>query len=57
MKCKACRTCCVAISVSSPIPGMPHGKSAGVRCIHLTIEGLCGLFGKPERPKIFIKKI
>jgi hypothetical protein len=31
---------------------MPAGKPAGVRCIHLTGDNLCALFGKPERPKI-----
>jgi hypothetical protein len=29
---------------------MPDGKPAGVRCIHLTAEYRCALFGKPERP-------
>jgi hypothetical protein len=28
-----CAACCIAPSISSPIPGMPHGKPAGVRCI------------------------
>ena len=53
MKCRpGCGACCIAISISSPIPGMPNGKPAGILCIHLTEEGLCALFGKPERPKI-----
>ena len=52
MECrKGCGACCIHISISSPIPGMPAGKPAGARCIHLT-QGLCGLFGKPERPDI-----
>lgn len=51
--CRAgCGACCLVISISSPIPGMPEGKPAGVRCIHLSDQGLCGLFGKPERPDI-----
>lgn len=29
---------------------MEGGKPAGVPCVHLTEEFLCGLFGKPERP-------
>jgi Fe-S-cluster containining protein len=47
-----CGACCVMISISSPLPGMPHGKPAGVRCIHLSEAGLCSLFNKPERPLI-----
>ena len=34
-----CGACCTAPSISSPIPGMPHGKPAGVRCIQLGLEG------------------
>ncbi|MBI5153012.1 MAG: YkgJ family cysteine cluster protein [Parcubacteria group bacterium] len=53
MQCRmSCGACCIAISISSPIPGMPSGKPAGVRCPHLTKENLCALFGKPERPEI-----
>ena len=51
--CRAgCGACCVAISISTPIPGMPDGKPAGTRCIHLTSDGLCAIFGSPERPKV-----
>ena len=36
MDCRpGCAACCIAPSISSPIPGMPHGKPAGVRCIQL----------------------
>lgn len=42
--------CCIAPSINSPIPGMPHGKPAGVRCIQLDAENKCMIFGKPERP-------
>jgi len=53
IECRAgCGACCIVISISSPIPGMPNGKPAGVRCIQLSAEGLCLLFNKPERPKI-----
>lgn len=53
MECRiGCAACCIVISISSPIPGMPEGKPAGVPCIHLTPERHCGLFGKPERPKV-----
>jgi hypothetical protein len=31
---------------------MPQGKPAGVRCVQLTEEGRCALFGRPERPAI-----
>ncbi|MBK9141202.1 MAG: YkgJ family cysteine cluster protein [Candidatus Melainabacteria bacterium] len=47
-----CGACCTAISISSPIPGLPQGKPAGVTCPHLTRNNLCALFGKPERPEI-----
>ena len=40
----ACRTgcgaCCIAPSISSPIPGMPDGKPAGVPCVQLWLEDL-----------------
>ncbi|MDF9619422.1 YkgJ family cysteine cluster protein [Pseudomonas entomophila] len=53
MKCReGCGACCIAPSISSPIPGMPEGKPAGERCLHLNIENLCELFGRPERPKV-----
>jgi hypothetical protein len=29
---------------------MPAGKPAGVRCVQLTAEDRCALFGRPERP-------
>ncbi|MFD2177266.1 YkgJ family cysteine cluster protein [Veronia pacifica] len=47
-----CGACCIAPSISSPIPGMPSGKPAGVRCVQLNEKNLCRLFGKPERPKV-----
>lgn len=31
---------------------MPAGKPAGVRCVQLTDDGRCLLFGKPERPSV-----
>ena len=53
MICRAgCAACCITISISSAIPGMPEGKSAGIRCIQLTDDGLCRLFGQPTRPDI-----
>ncbi len=51
MLCRAgCGACCIAISISSPIPGMPGGKLASVRCIQLSDDNRCRLFGLPERP-------
>lgn len=47
-----CGACCIAPSIASPIPGMPEGKPAGVRCIHLDRDNHCMLFGKPERPLV-----
>ena len=47
-----CGACCIAPSISSPIPGMPDGKPAGVRCIQLTDDNRCAIFGRPERPKV-----
>ncbi|HCP55606.1 MULTISPECIES: YkgJ family cysteine cluster protein [Pseudomonas] len=53
MDCRAgCGACCIAPSISSPIPGMPQGKPAGVRCVQLSPDNLCSIFGKPERPKV-----
>ena len=53
MNCRAgCGACCIAPSISSPIPGMPAGKAAGQRCIHLTLDHLCAIFGQPERPAV-----
>jgi hypothetical protein len=53
MECRAgCGACCIAPSISSPIPGMPHGKPAGVRCVQLTEDYRCAIFGKPERPDV-----
>ncbi len=47
-----CAACCIAPSISSPIPEMPNGKAAGVRCVQLDTEGLCKVFGQPERPAV-----
>lgn len=51
MECRAaCGACCIAPSITSPIPGMPHGKPAGVPCVQLLPDLRCALFGRPERP-------
>jgi len=31
---------------------MPEGKPAGVRCVQLTSDLKCALFGRPERPAV-----
>lgn len=51
MQCRPqCGACCTAPSISSPIPGMPHGKPAGIPCIQLDDQLRCKIFGQPERP-------
>ncbi|MGH9456315.1 MAG: YkgJ family cysteine cluster protein [Thermoanaerobaculia bacterium] len=53
MDCRiGCGACCIALSISSPIPGMPGGKPAGVRCAQLTDDNRCRLWGSPDRPEI-----
>lgn len=51
MNCRPdCGACCIAPSITSPIPGMPQGKPAGVRCVQLLPDNRCAIFGQPERP-------
>ncbi|WP_227368197.1 YkgJ family cysteine cluster protein [Halomonas sp. M20] len=50
-----CGACCIAPSISSPIPGMPEGKPAGVRCQQLDGRNLCRLFGDPRRPLVCLR--
>ena len=51
MNCRSeCGACCIAPSITSPLPGMPHGKPAGVPCVQLLSDMRCAVFGKPERP-------
>ncbi|MEN3113290.1 YkgJ family cysteine cluster protein [Uliginosibacterium paludis] len=53
MNCRpACAACCIAPSISSPIPGMPGGKPAGVACVQLDEALGCRIFGRPERPAV-----
>jgi uncharacterized protein len=47
-----CAACCIAPSISSQIPGLPQGKPAGSRCIQLTDDNRCRLFGRKERPTV-----
>jgi len=48
----ACAACCIAPSISSPIPGHPGGKPAGVRCAQLDESLRCQLFGSAARPAV-----
>ena len=55
MDCRpGCGACCIAPSISSPIPGMPFGKPAGMPCVQLDENYLCRLFGKPDRPAVCV---
>ncbi|MDG2523830.1 YkgJ family cysteine cluster protein [Stenotrophomonas sp. HITSZ_GD] len=45
-----CGACCIAPSITSALPGMPHGKPAGVPCAQLDADMRCRVFGRPERP-------
>ena len=56
MECRVgCAACCIALSISSPIPGMPHGKPSGVRCVQLTPDNRCRLYGRLERPVVCVR--
>ncbi len=53
MDCRpACAACCTAPSISTPLPGHPQGKPAGVPCAQLDEQLRCKLFGRPERPAV-----
>lgn len=53
MDCRtSCAACCIAPSISSPLPGLPQGKPAGVPCPQLDHHLRCLLFGQPERPAV-----
>lgn len=51
MECRpGCGACCIAPRIVHGFHGMPEGKAAGERCVHLDTDNLCALFGAPERP-------
>jgi Fe-S-cluster containining protein len=53
MKCREnCGACCIALSISSPIPGMTGGKPAGVRCVHLMDDYRCDIYNDPGYPLV-----
>jgi uncharacterized protein len=55
MECRlGCGACCIAPSISSPIPGMPHGKPAGIPCVQLLPDFRCALFGRDDRPAVCV---
>jgi len=49
-----CGACCIAPSISGPIPGMDGPKPAGLPCIHLNAGYGCALFGSPLRPAVCV---
>ena len=46
----SCAACCIAPSITSPLPGMSNGKPAGVPCVQLDEALRCKVFGTSERP-------
>lgn len=56
MECRpGCGACCIAPSISSPIPGMRGGKPAATPCVQLDEQNLCKLFGMAERPEVCLR--
>ena len=56
MECRPrCAACCIAPSISGPIPGLRGGfKPAGIPCVQLLDDYRCALFGRPERPAVCV---
>jgi len=53
MKCREnCGACCIALSIYTPITGMPEGKPAGVTCIHLLDDYKCDIYTNFCKPKV-----
>ncbi|MFV0478386.1 MAG: YkgJ family cysteine cluster protein [Parahaliea sp.] len=53
MQCRpACGACCIAPSIEQSFWGMPAGKAAGTRCVHLDEQQRCRIFDDPRRPQI-----
>ncbi len=53
MQCRIeCGACCIAPSISSPIPGMPQGKPANTPCVQLSEDRRCLIFDSPLRPAV-----
>lgn len=49
---KGCAACCIVISITSPLPGMPNGKAAGIRCVNLNSYNICTIHEKENYPKV-----
>ena len=47
-----CGACCIVISISSPIPGMPRGQPAGVWCVNLSEDKRCRIHGHDDYPAV-----
>jgi hypothetical protein len=45
-----CGACCIAPSITTPMPGHADGKGAGEPCANLTADRRCRLWGRAERP-------
>ncbi len=53
MRCRpGCGACCIAASISSPLPGMPGGKPAGIACVHLDEAYRCTIWNTSEYPAV-----
>ena len=53
MECRSgCGACCIVISISSSLPGMPDGKPAGIRCINLDEENNCRIYKSDNYPQV-----
>jgi len=50
---KGCGACCIAASITSPLPGMPQGKAAGEPCVNLnSLTFTCGVWGTSAYPDV-----
>jgi Fe-S-cluster containining protein len=48
-----CGACCIAPSISSPLPGMPDGKPSGVVCANLAPDThLCRVWNTEDYPQV-----
>jgi hypothetical protein len=51
MECREhCAACCIVPHIQQAYYGMPEGKKAGERCVHLDANDRCLIFGDPRRP-------
>lgn len=47
-----CGACCIAVSISSAIPGMAFGKPAGMRCVNLSSSNTCVIHSAADYPAV-----